>query len=148
MLTIGQLARQAGVGVETIRFYEREGLLAEPGRLPSGYRQYPPDAVERVKFIRRAQRLGFTLRESKELLDLRDDPDAGQVDVRERATDKLADIDARIAELQGMRAELGRLVAVCRGRGPAANCPIIAAIGDAAPHECPPKKAADSGRRA
>jgi MerR family mercuric resistance operon transcriptional regulator len=98
-LTIGQLARQAGVGVETIRFYEREGLLAEPGRLPSGYRQYPPDAVERVKFIRRAQRLGFTLRESRELLDLRDDPDAGQVDVRERATDKLADIDARIAEL-------------------------------------------------
>lgn len=116
MLTIGQLARQAGVGVETIRFYEREGLLAEPGRLPSGYRQYPPDAVE--------------------------------VDVRERATDKLADIDARIAELQGMRAELGRLVAVCRGRGPAADCPIIAAIGDAAPHECPPKKAAESGRRA
>ncbi|MBA4065702.1 MAG: heavy metal-responsive transcriptional regulator [Isosphaera sp.] len=146
-MTIGQLARQAGVGVETIRFYEREGLLAEPGRLPSGYRRYPPDAVERVRFIRRAQRLGFTLRESKELLDLRDDPDAGQVDARERAIDKLADIDARITELQGMRAELG-LVAVCRGREPVADCPIIAATGDAAPHECPPKKAAESGRRA
>ena len=148
MLSIGQLARQAGVGVETIRFYEREGLLAEPGRLPSGYRQYPPDAVERVKFIRRAQRLGFTLRESKELLDLRDDPDAGREDVRERAADKLADIDARLAELQGMRAELGRLVAVCRGRGPAAGCPIIATIGDADPREDPPRTPGWSGRRA
>jgi DNA-binding transcriptional MerR regulator len=71
MLTIGQLADEAGVGVETIRFYERAGLLAEPGRLASGYRQYPPAAVERVKFLRRAQRLGFTLKEAKELLDLR-----------------------------------------------------------------------------
>jgi MerR family mercuric resistance operon transcriptional regulator len=128
MLTIGQLARQAGVGVETIRFYEREGLLAEPARLPSGYRQYPPDTVDRVRFIRQAQRLGFTLRESKELLDLRDDPLAGREDVRGRATAKLADIDARIADLRAMRAELGRLVAACDGRGSAAGCPIIDTI--------------------
>ena len=130
MLTIGQLAKEAGVGVETIRFYEREGLLAKPRRSPSGYRQYPPEAVDRVKFLRRAQRLGFTLREAKELLALRDDPDAGRRDVREKATEKLADIDARIAELQAMRAELGRLVDACDGGGPATGCPIITAIGE------------------
>lgn len=71
MLTTGQLAKQAGVGVETIRFYKREGLLAEPKRLPSGYRQYMPEAVERVKFLRRAQWLGFTLRDARGLLALR-----------------------------------------------------------------------------
>lgn len=131
MLTIGQLAKRAGVGVETIRFYEREGLLAAPGRLPSGYRQYPPEAVDRVKFLRRSQRLGFTLREAKELLALRDDPAARRRDVRERATEKLADIDARIAELQAMRAELGRLVEACEGDGPATGCPIVTAIGEA-----------------
>src|SRR5438874_2373501 len=105
MLTIGQLAGQAGVGVETIRFYEREGLLPAPGRLPSGYRQYPPDAVDRVKFLRRAQWLGFSLRDAKELLALRDDPGAVRADVRGRATAKLADLDTRIAELEAIRAE-------------------------------------------
>ena len=129
MLTIGQLAKRAGVGVETIRFYEREGLLAVPNRLPSGYRQYPPSAADRVMFLRRAQRLGFTLKDAKVLLVLRDDPDASRADVREKATEKLADIDARIADLQEMRAELGRLVAACHGDGPAVACPIVAAIG-------------------
>jgi MerR family copper efflux transcriptional regulator len=129
MLTIGQVAKRAGVGVETIRFYEREGLLAVPARLASGYRQYEPAAVDRVMFLRRAQRLGFTLKDAKELLALRDDPDAGRADVREKATEKLADIDARIADLQGMRGELGRLVAACHGDGPAVGCPIVAAIG-------------------
>ena len=143
MLTIGQLAKRAGVGVETIRFYEREGLLAAPGRLPSGYRQYPPEAVERVKFLRRAQRLGFTLREAKELLAFRDDPDAGSADVRVKATEKLADIDTRIADLQEMRVELGRLVEACDGDGPATACPIISAIEDLHdPHGHPPKKSA------
>ena len=143
MLTIGQLARRAGVGVETIRFYEREGLLAEPVRLASGYRQYPPEAVERVRFLRRSQRLGFTLKEAKELLALRDDPDAGSADVRVKATEKLADIDARIAELQTMRAELGGLVDACDGGGPATGCPIITAIEDVSDvGERPPKKPA------
>ena len=136
MLTIGQLAKQAGVGVETIRFYEREGLLAKPHRSPSGYRQYPPDAVGRVQFLRRAQWLGFTLREAKDLLTLRDDPDADRANVREKATEKLADIESRIEELLAMRVELARLVATCRGGGPAVNCPIIAAIDKALPREC------------
>lgn len=133
MLTIGQLAKEAGVGVETIRFYEREGLLAKPRRSPSGYRQYPPGAVARVQFLRRAQWLGFTLRDAQELLDLRDNPDADRANVREKATEKLADIDERIAELQAMRVELARLLTACRGSGPAAGCPIIAAIGVEAP---------------
>ena len=130
MLTIGQLAKEAGVGVETIRFYEREGLLEKPRRSPSGYRQYPPEAAGRVKFLRRAQWLGFTLRDAQELLALRDDPDADRASVREKAADKLADIEDRIAELQAMRVELARLLTACRGGGPAAGCPIIAAIGE------------------
>lgn len=133
MLTIGQLAKEAGVGVETIRFYEREGLLAKPRRSPSGYRQYPPDVVGQVQFLRRAQWLGFTLRDAKELLALRDDPDADRANVREKAAEKLADIDARIAELQAMRVELAGLLTACRGSGPAAGCPILAAIDAEAP---------------
>ena len=129
-LTSGQLAKKAGVGVETLRFYEREGLLAKPARSGSNYRQYPAEAVERVQFIRRAQLLGFQLKDIKELLALRDDPDAGSRDVRDKAVAKLADIDQRIKDLEAMRTELTRLVAACDGSGPAAHCPIITAIGD------------------
>ena len=93
-LTIGQLARQAAVGVETIRFYEREGLLAEPERRPSGYRQYPAEVVRRVRFIRHAKELGFTLKEIQELLELRVDPVSSCADVRRHARAKIADIGA------------------------------------------------------
>lgn len=127
-LTIGQLAKRAAVGVETIRFYEREGLLAPPARLASGYRQYDYAAVERVKFIRRAQRLGFTLKDAKDLLDLRADPTADRSEVRDKATKKVGDIDQKIRDLQTMREELMRLVAGCHGEGPAHHCPIITAI--------------------
>jgi Hg(II)-responsive transcriptional regulator len=129
-LTSGQLAKKCDVGVETLRFYEREGLLAKPSRTVSGYRQYPAEAVERVRFIRRAQLLGFQLKDIKELLALRDDPDAGSGDVREKAVAKLADIEEKIKDLEAMKAELARLVAACDGTGLAAHCPIIAAIGD------------------
>lgn len=149
MLTIGQLAKEAGVGVETIRFYEREGLLAKPRRSPSGYRQYPPEAAGRVKFLRRAQWLGFTLKDAQELLALRDDPDADRASVREKAADKLADIEERIAELQAMRVELARLLTACRGAGPAAGCPIIAAIDVETPTNRPgPKKSRATGNGA
>lgn len=127
-LTSGQLAKKCDVGVETLRFYEREGLLAKPARTGSNYRQYPAEAVERVQFIRRAQLLGFQLKDIKELLVLRDDPDAGSGDVREKAVAKLADIDQRIRDLNAMKTELTRLVAACDGTGPAACCPIITAI--------------------
>lgn len=145
LLTIGQLAKQAGVGVDTIRFYEREGLLATPHRLASGYRQYPPEAVKRVMFLRRAQRLGFTLRNAKELLALRENPDADRKDIREKAVEKLADIDARISELQTIRAELARLLVGCEGNGPAAGCPIITAIDEEA--ECIARNTRKTGRR-
>jgi Cu(I)-responsive transcriptional regulator len=133
-LTSGQLAKKSGVGVETLRFYEREGLLEKPARSGSNYRQYPAEAVERVQFIRRAQLLGFQLKDIKELLALRDDPDAVSGDVREKAVAKLADIYQRIRDLEAMRVELTRLVAACDGSGPAAHCPIITAIdGDPRP---------------
>lgn len=126
VLTIGQLAKQAGVGVETIRFYEREGLIAEPERRPSSrYRQYPPEAVRRVRFIRHAKELGFTLREIQELLELKVDPESTCADVRKRAREKAADIEERIESLGRMKAALERLAKKCRGNGPTAECPIL-----------------------
>ena len=126
ILTIGQLAKQAGVGVETIRFYEREGLIAEPERRPSSrYRQYPPQAVRRVRFIRHAKDLGFTLKEIQELLELRVAPESTCADVRKRARDKVADIEERIVSLQRMKAALERLAKRCRGQGPTTQCPIL-----------------------
>src|ERR1041384_5413921 len=95
-LTIGEVARRAGVGVETVRFYERQGLLAEPPRRGSGYRQYDQEAVAVLRFIRRAKELGFTLREIKGLLALRLDASATRAEVRKQAEAKLADIEARI----------------------------------------------------
>ncbi len=124
-LTIGQLARRAGVGVETIRFYEREGLIAEPARRASGYRQYSTDAVRRVQFIRRAKDLGFTLKEIQELLELRVDPNSGCGDVREQARAKIRDIEQRIASLEEMKTALEGLANKCRGRGPTSECPIL-----------------------
>ncbi len=85
VLTIGQLARRADVGVETVRFYQRKGLLAEPDRRPSGYRQYDEAIVDRLRFIKRAKELGFTLNEIKELLSLRLDPSTTCADVKNRA---------------------------------------------------------------
>lgn len=124
-LNIGELARAADVGVDTIRFYEREGLIAAPPRRESGYRQYPPDTVRRVRFIRRAKDLGFTLKEIGELLSLRVDPDTSCADVRQVAKDKLADVRQRIAELQRIEIVLDRLARSCRGRGPTSECPIL-----------------------
>lgn len=127
-LTIGELARRAGVGVETIRFYERERLLAEPERRPSGYRQYPAAAVRRVRFIRHAKALGFSLREIQELLELRVDPASTCAEVRARARAKVDDITRRIAALERMRAALEDLARRCRGRGPSSACPILEAL--------------------
>lgn len=127
-LTIGQLARAAEVGVETIRYYEKRGLLAEPRRAPSGYRRYSPDALRRVQFIRRAKDLGFTLREIGSLLSLRVDPRTSCADVRALARTKIADVDRRVHELLQVRAALERLAAQCRGRGPTSECPILDAL--------------------
>jgi len=124
-LTIGALARAAGVGVETVRFYERKGLLAPPPRTRSGYRQFPSDAVARLRFIRRAQGLGFTLEEIRELLELRVDEVAACHTVEARARDKLVSVDAKLHELRRMRRVLRRLVSACEAREPTSECPIL-----------------------
>lgn len=127
-LTIGKLASAASVGVETIRFYEREGLLPKPPRKRSGYRQYPPDAVARVMFIRRAKGLGFTLKEITELLELRVDPDKSCGDVRAMAKAKIVDVEQKIADLARIKGALEKLAKACRGKGPTSECPILEAI--------------------
>ena len=127
-LTIGKVASESGVGVETVRFYEREGLLTQPARRPSGYRQYEPEVVARLRFIKQAQRLGFTLREIKELLALKLDPDATRKQVKERAVAKIADIERRIEELKRMKKALAPLVLACDGKGALDGCPILDAI--------------------
>ena len=134
-LTIGRVAAAAGVGVETVRFYERRGLIRQPERPMSGRRTYPPETVARIRFIRRAKDLGFTLKEIAELLELRVDPDGNCADVRARALAKVADIDRKIEALGRMREALARLASACRGRGPTSECPILEAMepGEDAP---------------
>lgn len=137
-LTIGQVARQSGVGIETVRFYEREGLLEEPARRESGYRQYEDDAVARLRFIRRAKELGFSLKEIKELLALRVDPTTTCAEVRSKAQAKIADIEEKIQTLQRMKNVLVKVTKQCSGRGPTSNCPILEAMEpeEAAPPRC------------
>jgi len=127
-LTIGQVARSAGVGVETVRFYERQGLLQEPARKESGYRQYPEDVVARLGFIKRAKELGFSLKEIKDLLALRVDPETTCGEGKRRAEAKIADVEEKIQALQRIKKALVRLTAVCRGRGPTSECPILEAL--------------------
>ena len=129
-LTIGQVAQRAGVGVETVRFYEREGLISEPPRRPSGYRDYPPETVTRIVFIRRAKGLAFSLKEISELLDLRVRPRRNCSQVKQRADAKIADIDAKIAALRRMRRGLKSLAKACEERTPTTECPILASLGE------------------
>jgi MerR family copper efflux transcriptional regulator len=126
--SIGQVAKAAEIGVETVRFYEREGLLAEPDRKSSGYRSYPAGAIARLQFIRRAKDLGFTLNEIKQLLELRRHPESTAADVRKRALTKIEDIDSKIRSLQEIRSALQMLVGHCQGRGPLSECPILDAM--------------------
>jgi MerR family mercuric resistance operon transcriptional regulator len=127
-VTIGQLARKAQVHVETVRYYERRGLLPPPARRWSGYRQYSHDDIIRLRFIKHAQRLGFSLKEIAELLSLRVDPDTSCRDVKHRAEAKLVDIEEKIRTLERIKNALKQLVAACRGRGPTTMCPILEAL--------------------
>ena len=127
-LTIGQLAKKAQVNIETVRYYERRGLLPEPPRKESGYRQYSENDVSRLLFIKRAQTLGFTLKEILELLNLRVDPDTTCGDVKRRAEAKIGDIEQKILALQKMKKALAKLAATCRGGGPTRECPILEAL--------------------
>ncbi len=122
---IGELAKRADVNVETIRYYERRGLLAPPPRSASGYRQYDELDVGRITFIKRAQSLGFTLAEITDLLRLRVDPDGSCGDVEDRARQTLARIEGKVEELARMKVALERLVSACENGRPTSACPII-----------------------
>jgi MerR family copper efflux transcriptional regulator len=127
-LSIGQVARRAGVGVETVRFYEREGLLEEPPRRASGYRQYSEQAIKRIHFIKRAQQLGFSLKEITELLMLRVDAQTSCEEVKQRTEAKIAEVERKLVELQRMRQALIHVAALCTGQGPASACPMLDAL--------------------
>jgi MerR family mercuric resistance operon transcriptional regulator len=127
-MTIGKAARRAGVGVETIRFYERRGLITRPPKSQSAYRYYPEETISRLRFIKRAKHLGFTLKEIKELLDLRVNPTTTCDVVRGRAQIKIADVEAKIRDLEKIKTALTRLSATCHGAGPASECPILEAL--------------------
>ena len=127
-LRTSEVAAQAAVNVETIRFYERRGLLPKPPRTASGYRTFSPEMVPRIRFIKRAQDLGFSLKEIKELLSLRANPNTTCSDVRRRAEEKLLDIERRIRDLRRMGKTLARLAANCPGRGDTASCPILESL--------------------
>ena len=125
---IGTLATRAGVSIDTVRYYERGGLLAPKTRLASGYRRYSDLEVARLRFIRRAQALGFSLKEVKDLLALSNLRDVARV--KRAAQEKLADVQERIASLERVRKGLADLIAACPGHGRAADCPILKALGE------------------
>lgn len=124
-MKIGEIARRSGVGIETIRYYEREGLLLEPVRRPSGYRQYDESTVERLEYIRQAKELGFTLAEIKELLELSFVAHEGCNHIRQRAETKVADIEGKIRSLQQMKRSLGKIVDRCRAKNSKDACPLV-----------------------
>lgn len=127
-LRIGELARAAGIGVETVRFYEREGLIPAPPRRASGYRMYPPETVDRLRFIRRAKDLGFSLSEINDLLSLAGQPEGDRGQVKRIAENKLAEVERRIRDLDNVRAVLAHLTVQCSGHGPIHDCPIIESL--------------------
>ena len=128
-MKIGEVAKRAGVGIETIRYYEREGLLAVPKRRPSGYRQYDDAVVARLQFVRRTKELGFTLAEIKDLLGLWFNDSTKCVHVRQRAAQKIDDIEARIQTLQGMKRSLKKIISQCEGRSSVKSCPLWEGLG-------------------
>jgi Predicted transcriptional regulators len=127
------VAAQARVNPQTLRYYERRGLLPEPARSPAGYRAYDPQAVRIVRFIKRAQDLGFALNDVESLLELAEGGPEGCEATRELATGTIADLDTRIADLQGMRAALARLVATCAQPRDRRECPILTEISSDLP---------------
>ena len=128
-LKIGETAREAGVSVDTVRYYERRGLLPSPKRRQSGYRQYLDDSVTRIRFIKHAQELGFSLDEIADLLSLKLDPRAACGDVKRKAESKIAEIDGKIEMLRRMKDALGSLTKTCAEGKRASECPVLEALG-------------------
>lgn len=128
VLSIGQVARQAGLTVEAVRFYEKQQLIEAPPRSEAGYRQYPEDAVRRLKFIQRAKEAGFTLKDIAELLALRGRADASCADVKLQASAKLEEVERKIRDLECIRDALATLILRCSGSGDLSECPILEAL--------------------
>jgi Hg(II)-responsive transcriptional regulator len=142
---IGDVAKEAGVGVDTLRYYERRGLIAEPARRPSGYREYPPSTAQLIRFIKRAQDLGFTLEDVEELLQMRAARNGPKV--RSLAERKLQDIEKKISRLRAMQEALTTLVAACACGQKSPNCSIIEALDDPRP-AVPARLGKGKGQRA
>lgn len=132
-MKIGEIAKRSGIGVETIRYYERERLLQEPERRPSGYRQYDDSTVKRLHYISQAKALGFTLAEIRELLDLSFSANQSCDHIRQRAEAKLEDIANKIRSLQKMRRSLGRILAQCKARNSASDCLLVHGMKSTSP---------------
>jgi len=127
-LSIGHLAREAGINLETVRYYEREGLLPKAPRSASGYRLFPTDAIRRLRFIRRAQELGFSLKEIRELLALRLSPRKSSAEIKKRAEAKISGIEGKIKSLESMSKSLRKLTRSCAGCAPISECPILESL--------------------
>ena len=127
-LTIGKVAKSAGLGIETVRFYEREGLIQPLTRTDSNYRLYSEEGIIRLRFIKRAKALGFSLKEIKELLLLRVDPGASKADVKEQVEAKIDDIKKKIKDLKNIQKTLETLDSCCDGHGSTVDCPILMAL--------------------
>lgn len=127
-LSISQVAKQAGINVQAVRYYERQKLLAPTSRTEAGYRIFSSESVRRIRFIKRAQELGFSLKEIKDLLSLRIDTHTTQADIRKRARAKIADVEQKIIHLQAIHASLLRLTEDCSGCGSLKECPILESV--------------------
>ena len=127
-ITIGKLAKKAEVNIETVRYYEHRGLIPEPERSDSGYRQYSRDTVSRIKFIKRAQKLGFSLKEISELLSLKVDIHTTCGDFKNIAEGKISEVEEKVRSLNQIKKALTKLVALCSDEGPTSECPIVEAL--------------------
>lgn len=129
-MQIGQLADRAGVAIDTVRYYEHQGILPQPRRQPSGYRRYGEEDVARLRFVRRAKSLGFTLTGIRDLLALSSRPADDMAGLKAAANEKLADVEHKLSELTRIRDGLQALVAACPGHGALERCPILAALSE------------------
>lgn len=127
-MKIGEVARKAGVNIDTVRYYERKNLIPEPPRRESGYRQYTMDTVRRIHFIRKAKELGFSLKEITELLSLRVSPDTACADMKKHAETKITDIEAKISMLNNIKDSLKELTEMCTQNRDTGECPILEAL--------------------
>ena len=132
-MKIGGLAKRTGIGIDAVRYYEREGLVPPAARLASGYRVYGEDDVRRIQFVQRAKALGFTLTEIRELLELSTRREDDMGGLKTAATEKLADVETKLAELTRIRDGLQTLITACPGHGALERCPILHALVEEQP---------------